>query len=155
MEYLSVRIDPASVSASGEALSKKQVFEILAQKAAQSYSLDAQVVRDQLHEREALGSTGFGGGVAIPHARINGLDKSVGLFIRLAEPIGFDAHDDQNVDLIFGLLSPQQGSADHLKALAEVSRFLRDETTLTKLRGAASDDALYVLLTGQKDQQAA
>lgn len=155
MEYLSVRIDPAAVTASGTALSKTQVFERLAAKAAQSYGLDSGLVLDSLKERESLGSTGFGGAVAIPHARIDGLDKSVGLFIRLAEPIGFDAHDDRDVDLIFGLLSPQQGSSDHLKALAEISRFLRDETTLTKLRGAASDDALYVLLTGQKDQQAA
>ena len=155
MEYLSVHTVPAAVTASGSALSKKQVFEMLAEKAAQSYRLDSRLVLDALHERESLGSTGFGGAVAIPHARIKGLNKSVGLFIRLAEPIGFDAHDGQDVDLIFGLLSPQQGSADHLKALAEISRFLRDETTLAKLRGAASDDALYVLLTGQKDQQAA
>lgn len=155
MEYLSVHIDPAAVTASGTALSKKQIFQALAAIAAQSYGLDPQMVMDSLHDRESLGSTGFGGSVAIPHARIKGLDKCVGMFIRLAEPIDFDAHDGQEVDLVFGLLSPQQGSADHLKALAEVSRFLRDESTLTKLRGAASDDALYVLLTGQKDQQAA
>lgn len=155
MEYLSVRIDPAAVMASGMALSKKQVFETLAENAAACYALDAEVVLEALQEREAIGSTGFGGAIAIPHARIHGLDKSVGLFIRLAEPIGFDAHDGQDVDLVFGLLSPHQGSADHLKALAEISRFLRDESVLTKLRGAASDDALYVLLTGHKDQQAA
>ncbi|HEY9090148.1 PTS sugar transporter subunit IIA [Parasphingorhabdus sp.] len=155
MEYLSVRIDPAAVMASGMALSKKQVFETLAEKAAECYPLDAEEVLEALHERESLGSTGFGGAVAIPHARLNGLDRSVGLFIRLAEPIGFDAHDGQDVDLVFGLLSPQHGSADHLKALAEISRYLRDESTLTKLRGAASEDALYALLTGHKDQQAA
>ena len=155
MEYLSVHIAPAAVAASGDALSKKQVFRMLAEKAAHSYMLDENLVLECLNERESLGSTGFGAGVAIPHARIKGMHKSVGLFLRLAQPISFDAHDGQDVDLVFGLLSPQQGSADHLKALAEVSRFLRDEAVLTKLRGAASDDALYVLLTGHKDQRAA
>ncbi len=155
MEYLSVRIDPAAVTASDTALSKQEIFGVLAKKASQCYGLDANVVIDRLQDRETLGSTGFGGSVAIPHARIKDLDQCVGLFIRLAEPIDFGAHDGQAVDLVFGLLSPDQGSADHLKALAEVSRFLREESTLTKLRGAASQDALYVLLTGQQDQQAA
>ncbi len=136
-------------------MTKQEIFGVLAKKAAQCYGLDADVIIDRLQDRETLGSTGFGGSVAIPHARIKDLDQCVGLFIRLAEPIDFDAHDGQAVDLVFGLLSPDQGSADHLKALAEVSRFLRDESNLTKLRGAASQDALYVLLTGQQDQQAA
>ncbi|MEW4468579.1 PTS sugar transporter subunit IIA [Parasphingorhabdus sp. JC815] len=155
MEYLSVHIDAAAVTASDTAMSKKQVFQALAGIAAKSYGLDQQMVVDALHDRESLGSTGFGGSVAIPHARIRGLDKCVGMFLRLAQPIDFDAHDGQEVDLVFGLLSPLQGSSDHLKALAEISRFLRDESILTKLRGASSEDALYVLLTGQKDQQAA
>ncbi len=155
MEYLSVYIDPAAIMASATVLSKQQIFTALAENASQSYGLDADLVLERLHDREAIGSTGFGGSVAIPHARIKQLDKCVGLFIRLAEPIGFDAHDGQDVDLIFGLLSPEQGSANHLKALAEVSRFLRDESVVTKLRGAASEDALYALLTGQQDQQAA
>lgn len=136
-------------------MSKNDVFATLAERASQCYGLDSQLVMDRLQDREALGSTGFGGSVAIPHARMGELDKSVGLFIRLAEPIGFDAHDGQDVDLVFGLLSPEQGSADHLKALAQISRFLRDDSIVAKLRGAASEDALYVLLTGQQDQQAA
>ncbi|WP_108811524.1 PTS sugar transporter subunit IIA [Sphingorhabdus sp. Alg231-15] len=155
MEYLSVHIDSAAVAASATAMSKQEVFATLAKKAAQSYGLDGDVVLQRLQDRESLGSTGFGGSVAIPHARIKELDECVGLFIRLAQPISFDAHDGQDVDLVFGLLSPDQGSADHLKALAEISRFLRDEATLTKLRGAASEDALFVLLTGQQDQRAA
>lgn len=155
MEYLSVHIDPAAIMASATVLSKQQIFATLAKNAGQSYGLNADLVLERLHGRESLGSTGFGGSVAIPHARIKQLDKCVGLFIRLAEPIGFEAHDGQDVDLIFGLLSPEHGSANHLKALAEVSRFLRDESIVTKLRGAASEDALYALLTGQQDQQAA
>lgn len=155
MKYLSVHMDAAAVTASATVMSKQEVFATLAKKAAQCYGLDASMVMDRLQDRETLGSTGFGGSVAIPHARIKELDQSVGLFIRLEQPIGFDAHDGQDVDLVFGLLSPEQGSADHLKALAEVSRFLRDESAVAKLRGAASEDALYVLLTGQQDQQAA
>ncbi|MEP3225266.1 MAG: PTS sugar transporter subunit IIA [Parasphingorhabdus sp.] len=155
MEYLSVHIDPAAIEASADLLSKPQIFELLAKKAAQSYDLDEHVVRERLHDRESLGSTGFGGSVAIPHARIKQLNQCVGLFVRLAQPIGFDAHDGQDVDMVFGLLSPEHGSADHLKALAEISRFLRDDSVISKLRGAASEDALYVLLTGQQDQQAA
>lgn len=155
MKYLSVHMDAAAVTASETAMSKREVFAALAKKASQCYGLDASIVTDRLQDRETLGSTGFGGSVAIPHARIKELDHCVGLFIRLEQPIGFDAHDGQDVDLIFGLLSPEQGSADHLKALAEVSRFLRDESTVAKLRGASSEDALYALLTGQQDQQAA
>ncbi len=155
MKYLSVHMDAAAVTASATALSKQEIFTALAKKASQCYGLNAEMVVDRLNDREALGSTGFGGSVAIPHARIKELDQCVGLFIRLKQSIGFDAHDGQDVDLIFGLLSPEQGSADHLKALAEVSRFLRDESIVAKLRGAASEDALYVLLTGQQDQQAA
>lgn len=155
MEYLSVHIDSAAVMTSETALSKQKIFSRLAQQAAKSYGLDAQLVQDRLNARESLGSTGFGGSVAIPHARIKQLDHSVGLFIRLPEPVAFDAHDGEDIDLVFGLLSPEQGSADHLKALAEISRFLRNESVVSKLRGASSDDALYALLTGQQDQQAA
>ncbi|GAA0476296.1 PTS sugar transporter subunit IIA [Parasphingorhabdus litoris] len=155
MEYLSVHIDAAAVSASATGLTKQDIFSILAKKAAECYGLDADMVLQRLQDRERLGSTGFGGSVAIPHARIKELDQCVGLFIRLEKPISFDAHDGQDVDLVFGLLSPEQGSADHLKALAEVSRFLRDDSVVAKLRGAASEDALYVLLTGQQGQQAA
>ncbi|QTD54747.1 PTS sugar transporter subunit IIA [Parasphingorhabdus cellanae] len=155
MKYLSVHIDAAAILASSTAMSKQEIFTTLAEKAAGSYDLDAQMVLDRLNDRESLGSTGFGGSVAIPHARIKQLDHSVGLFIRLAHPVAFDAHDGQDVDLVFGLLSPEQGSADHLKALAEISRFLRNESVVSKLRGANSEDALYVLLTGQQDQQAA
>tara|TARA_R110000772_G_scaffold59179_3_gene134000 strand:- start:301 stop:768 length:468 start_codon:yes stop_codon:yes gene_type:complete len=155
MKYLSVHIDADSVAMSATAVSKQDIFWMLANKASQCYGLDAEKVMDSLQARETLGSTGFGGAVAIPHAKIKELDQCVGLFIRLEQSIGFDAHDGQDVDLVFGLLSPEHGSADHLKALAEVSRFLRDEAVVAKLRGAASKDALYALLTGQQDQQAA
>ncbi|MEH6757116.1 MAG: PTS sugar transporter subunit IIA [Parasphingorhabdus sp.] len=155
MKYLSVHMDVAAVMVSAASMSKRDIFATFSQKAHQFYGLDATTVMDRLQDRETLGSTGFGGSVAIPHARVKELDRSVGLFIRLDQPIGFDAHDGQDVDLIFCLLSPEQGSADHLKALAEVSRFLRDESVTAKLRGAASKDALYALLMGQRDQQAA
>ena len=155
MKHLSIHLDTDAVVAQASAASKKTVFALLSQKAAHCYDLDAKQVAIALIEREALGSTGFGGSVAIPHAKIPGLESCVGVFLRLAKPIGFDAHDDQPVDLIFGLFSPKRGGVDHLKALAEISRFLRDSNMLAKLRGATSGDALYTLLAGQNEQQAA
>jgi nitrogen PTS system EIIA component len=107
--------------------------------------LDARLVADRLAEREKLGSTGFGNGVAIPHARIDGLPGVRGFFVRLAQPIDFDAVDGLPVDLVFALLSPADAGGDHLKALARVSRRLRHAPFLAKLRGAGSRDALWAL----------
>lgn len=155
MNFLSVRIEPKAVSADGTANSKQAIFATLASMAQDTYGLDASLIANGFNQREKLGSTGFGGGSAIPHAKIEDLNNCVGLFLRLAEPVPFDAHDGQPVDLVFGLLSPAQGGPDHLKALAEVSRYLRDETVVAKLRGASGADALYALLTGNREQQAA
>lgn len=155
MSLSTVRLEPQAVTLSSAASSTNEVFARLARLAAQSYGLGEEAVVTGLVERESLGSTGFGHGVAIPHAKIAGLEECVGLFLRLEQPLAFAAHDGQPVDLVFGLLSPMQGGVDHLKALAEVSRYLRDADTVTKLRGADSEDALYVLLTGLREQQAA
>ena len=107
-------------------------------------------VADGLAAREKLGSTGFGGGVAIPHARLPGLARVRGLFLRLAQPIEYKALDDAPVDLVFALLSPPDAGADHLKALAQVSRRLRDIGFVAKLRGAGSTDALYALFAADE-----
>jgi len=155
MRHLSIQISTDAVSCDATVRSKGETFVHLARLAADCYGLDENVIAAGLSEREALGSTGFGASVAIPHAKIIGLEQCVGLFLRLAEPIGFGAHDGKPVDLVFGLLSPEQGGADHLKALAEISRFLRDDSMVAKLRGASGKDALYVLLTGQREQRAA
>jgi len=100
-----------------------------------------------LSERERLGSTGIGMGVAIPHGKLSGLDRLCGIFARLDRPIPFEAIDDQPVDLIFVLLAPENAGADHLKALARVARLLRDRAVCDKLRGTDNHDALYALLT--------
>lgn len=116
---------------------------------------DPRIIVDLLSAREKLGSTGFGGGVAIPHAKLEGLTQVVGAFVRLAQPIDFQAVDDLPVDLVFMLLSPPNAGAVHLKALARVSRRLRDEAFLQKLRGAGSPDALYALFTADEVRDAA
>lgn len=135
--------------------SKKALFQSVAGLAGKLYALDQRLIADRLGERERLGSTGFGGGVAIPHGKIEGLDRVVGLFAKLAEPIEFSAIDGLPVDLVFLLLSPPDAGVDHLKALARVSRRLRDRAFVAKLRGAGSADALYALFAGAGSRDAA
>lgn len=135
--------------------SKKALFQTLATLSEKRLGLDARHVGERLGEREKLGSTGFGGGVAIPHGKIEGLDRVIGLFAKLAQPIEFAAIDGAPVDLVFLLLSPPQAGVDHLKALARVSRKLRDRGFIAKLRGAGSADALYALFAGDKTRDAA
>ena len=142
--------------ASGLALAnKKALFAHFAQAAAQEYGLEAHDVVESLTERERLGSTGFGSGVAIPHGKIAGLDQIVALFAQLAQPIDFQAIDDMPVDLVFCLLSPPEAGAEHLKALALVSRWLRDPTFVAKLRGAGSADAILAVITSATARDAA
>ena len=134
---------------------KKQLCQQIGAVAADLYALDARQVADKLTARERLGSTGFGNGVAIPHAKVEGLDTVSGVFMRLAQPLAFDAVDDLPVDLVFALVSPVDAGADHLKALARVSRRLRDRNFLTKLRGAGSRDALFALFSVDDARDAA
>jgi PTS system nitrogen regulatory IIA component len=134
---------------------KKALFQHLAQHAARLTGLDARQIVDRLADRERLGSTGFGGGVAIPHGKIDGLDRVIGVFARLAQPIDFAAIDDMPVDLVFLLLSPPDAGVEHLKALARVSRRLRDRAFTAKLRGAGSEDALYALFVSGDARHAA
>ncbi|HEY9579770.1 MAG TPA: PTS sugar transporter subunit IIA [Rhizorhapis sp.] len=135
--------------------SKKQLFQRLSQIAAAAYGLDEQMVSERLLERERLGSTGFGGGVAIPHAKLDDLASMCAVVVLLEEPIPFDAVDGLPVDVVFVLLSPSDCGADHLKALARVSRYLRDERQMARLRGAGSDEALFALLAGSETRDAA
>ena len=155
MDQLGDLLAPEAVQASLTAPNKKALFQQLAQLAAKIAGCDPKLVLDRLVERERLGSTGFGGGVAIPHGKIDGLDHVVGLFARLAQPIEFAAVDDMPVDLVFLLLSPPDAGVEHLKALARVSRKLRDRAFVEKLRGAGSDDALYALFIGSESRDAA
>ena len=127
----------------------------LGQAAASELGLDAGEIADALNEREALGSTGFGGGVAIPHGKIDGLKKVYGLVARLDQPMDYDAIDKMPVDIIFLILSPPDAGADHLRALAAVSRVARHGTVIEKMRGARGRDALAAVLMGAEERTAA
>ena len=146
---------PGAVVAALVAPNKKTLFQQLGTIAERIHDVDAALVVERLTERERLGSTGFGGGIAIPHGKIDGLDHVVGIFARLAQPVDFASIDDEPVDLVFMLLSPTDAGASHLKALAQVSRVLRDRAFVAKLRGAASDDALFALFESGEARDAA
>ncbi|MES2055661.1 MAG: PTS sugar transporter subunit IIA [Pseudomonadota bacterium] len=146
---------PETVVQGVAAGTKKALLQQLAAMLADIHGLDGKLVADALIGREKLGSTGFGGGVAIPHGKLAGLPQVIGLFARVAQPVEFQAIDDLPVDLIFVLLSPPDAGAAHLKALARVSRRLRDRDFLAKLRGAGSPDALYALFTQDEARDAA
>jgi nitrogen PTS system EIIA component len=134
---------------------KKALFQAMATLGGQLTGLDPREIGERLAERERLGSTGFGQGVAIPHGKIDGLGQVVGLFAKLERPLDFGAVDGLPVDLVFVLLSPPEAGVDHLKALARVSRRLRDQGFVAKLRGAGSADALYALFAGGDARDAA
>jgi PTS system nitrogen regulatory IIA component len=140
-------ITPARVVPAFKVTSKKQALQELSRACAEFTGLDERAIFEVLVERERLGTTGVGGGVAIPHGKLAGLQRLYGLFARLEQPIDYDSIDEQPVDLIFLLLAPETAGADHLKALARVSRKLRDSETCEKLRGSDSADALYALLS--------
>ena len=128
---------------------KRQLLQDLSVKAAALTDINERTIFDTLLERENLGSTGFGNGTALPHARIPELKKVYGIFARLNSPIDFEAIDGKPVDLVFVLLSPEGSGADHLTALAKVSRILKDEATCTKLRQVDSAEEAYALLNNQ------
>ena len=129
---------PDAVLASVKASGKKALLAELASRAASIFKLDERKLFDRLLERERLGSTGIGGGIAIPHGRLAGIDKPHGLFARLAHPVDFDSIDERPVDVVFLLVAPEGAGADHLKALARVSRLLRDRSLVEKLRATES-----------------
>ena len=129
-----------------KASNKKQALQELAERAAKIVGIDARHIFDVLLERERLGTTGVGQGVAIPHGKLAQLDRLYGVFARLEHAIDFESIDDQPVDLLFLLLAPEGAGADHLKALAKVSRLLRNKAVCEKLRGSESADAIYALL---------
>ena len=148
-------ITPRGVVAQLRAANKKQALQDLAKRASVVTGIQERTIYDVLIERERLGTTGIGMGIGIPHGRLPGLTKLYGLFARLERAIPFEAIDEQPVDLLFLLLAPEAAGANHLKALALVSRLLRDRTVCEKLRGTDSADALYALLTDRTATQAA
>jgi nitrogen PTS system EIIA component len=132
--------------------SKAQILTTLAECFGAVHGLDPAHVLERILEREALGSTGFGRGVAIPHARIDGLTRPVVAFLRLEQPVDFDAADGMPVDCVFGLLSPDQAGALHLQALAAISRLTRDDRMRGRLAAAPDADALYAVLVNAVDR---
>ena len=155
MVYFNDIVAPEAVATDVSANGKKALFQKIAQLSASAYRLNPDMVSEALFERERLGSTGFGGGVAIPHAKIPGLDRMSAAVVLLDPPLAFDAVDDAPVDIVFTLLSPVDSGAEHLKTLARVSRYLRDEGHVARLRGAKSAEALHALLAGGETRDAA
>ena len=134
---------------------KRKLLQLLGQMAGGRLGYDPAAIVETLAERERLGSTGFGNGVAIPHGKVQGLKSIYAMVVRLAEPIDYKAIDGQPVDLAFMLLSPPDAGAEHLKALAAVSRVVRHGPTIEKLRGARSRDAFAAVLMGADERDAA
>ncbi len=148
-------LKPSGVIHHLHACCKREALEIMADKAATLLDRPTSEIVETLLEREQLGSTGVGDGVAIPHGKIEGLSAITGVLALLEKPVSFDAVDDQPVDLIFLLLAPANATAAHLKALAKVSRLLRDPDTRQALRGADSAEALFALATSAEKPDAA
>lgn len=148
-------LKPEAVKVFSTASSKKRLFQEIADIAQTAYGLDASVTVDALLERESLGPTGVGHGVALPHARLAGLDQVVGAFVMMEKPIDFGAVDRQPVDIAFALFAPEDAGVEHLKALALVSRTLREPALCSKLRANLDPTTLYALLTEAQSVQAA
>lgn len=148
-------LDGDAVKVLGGCTSKKRLFHDLGALAETHHDLPASDVIDALIEREGLGPTGVGHGIALPHARLPQLDRVVGIFLRLEKPLDFDAIDHQPVDLVFCLLAPDGAGVDHLKALAMVARTLRDTDVCAKLRANSDPSTLFALLTETIAHQAA
>lgn len=148
-------LKPAAVRVVGHVTSKKRLFQDLAELASAVYGVDAAETVNALQERESLGPTGVGHGVALPHARLDGLDRVIGIFIRLEKPLDFDAVDRQPVDLVFALFAPKDSGVEHLKALALVSRTMRDPAICAKLRSNVDPATLHAVLTEARSNQAA
>jgi nitrogen PTS system EIIA component len=148
-------VTPASVIANLRAANKRHALQELAKRAAALTGRHERAIFEVLLERERLNTTGIGNGTALPHGRLPDLPRLYGLFARLEKPIDFEAIDNQPVDVIFMLLTPASAGADHLKALARISRLLRDRTICDKLRGTDRSDALYALLSDRAASHAA
>lgn len=152
---LAAILRPKGIKVLGATSSKKRLFHDIGDLAASCYGLDPLTVAEALLEREGLGPTAVGHGVALPHARINGIDGVCGLFVRLEKPLDFDAVDRQPVDLLFTLFAPESAGVEHLKALALVSRTMRDASVCAKLRSNSDPLILHAILTEAQATQAA
>lgn len=152
---LSELLKPEAIRVNTAASSKKRLMHDVADLAQAGYGIQPSSAVEALLERESLGPTGVGHGVALPHARISGIDRVVGVFLLLEKPIDFDSVDRQPVDIVFGLFAPEDAGVEHLKALARVSRLLRDTSVCTKLRANRDPGTLFTILTEDEAMKAA
>jgi PTS system nitrogen regulatory IIA component len=152
---LSKLLMPGAVRVVGQLTGKKRLFQELGEIAAQAYGLNASFATDRLQERESLGPTGVGHGIALPHARLDDIDRIVAVFLRMEKPLDYDSVDRQPVDLVFGLFAPKDSGVEHLKALALVSRTMRDAGICAKLRANTDTAKLHAILTEARSTQAA
>jgi PTS system nitrogen regulatory IIA component len=152
---LSDLIDASAVLPALKANSKKQLLQMLAEKASEITGLPEREIFDTVLQRERLGSTGVGNGIAIPHGKLPGVKQITGVFARLESPVDFEALDDQPVDLVFLLLAPEGAGADHLKALSRIARVLRDPDTIAKIRGTKDAAAIHAFLSETSASHAA
>ena len=152
---LSDLIEVPAILPALRANSKKQLLQMLAERASEITGMPEREVFDTILQRERLGSTGVGNGIAIPHGKLGGVKRITGVFARLDAPVDFDALDDQPVDLVFLLLAPEGAGADHLKALSRIARVLRDAETVAKVRGTRDATAIHALLSDTQGSQAA
>ncbi len=148
-------VTPQAIRLFGTIKSKKRLFHEIAETAETAWGIDAAQAVDALQERESLGSTGVGHGVALPHARIDGIEQVRGVFVRLEKTLDYGSVDRAPVDLVFALFAPRDAGVEHLKALALVSRTLRDSGLRSKLRANTDNDKLFAILTAHPDVKAA
>lgn len=154
MEFSNL-LKPEAIRIFSSVSSKKRLLHDIAGIAEACYQTDYSQTVEALMERESLGPTGVGGGIALPHARLEQLDKVVGAFVLLENPVEFDAIDKQPVDIVFGLFAPKSAGVEHLKALALVSRTLREQSIVAKIRSNPKSSTLYTILTEPANVQAA
>jgi nitrogen PTS system EIIA component len=152
---LSDLVTQKSIMPSVKVASKKQLLQVLSEKAAEITGLSERDIFDTIMQREKLGSTGVGNGIAIPHGKLKNVGSITGIFARLETPVDFEALDDEPVDLVFMLLAPETAGADHLKALSRIARILREPDMVSKLRQTKDASALFAFLTSQPTSYAA
>ncbi|SEN12988.1 PTS IIA-like nitrogen-regulatory protein PtsN [Pseudorhodobacter antarcticus] len=152
---ISSLLAPGAVRVLGHLTSKKRLFQEIGEIMSIVHGLNPSIAVDGLQERESLGPTGVGHGIALPHARLQELDKIIGVFFRIEKPLDYDSVDRQPVDLVFALFAPKDSGVDHLKALALVSRTMRDAGVVTKLRANNDPAKLHAILTEARAPQAA
>lgn len=152
---LSDLVDVPAIMPALKANSKKQLLQLLSERAASITGIPEREIFDTVLQRERLGSTGVGNGIAIPHGKLAGVKRITGVFARLETPVDFEALDDEPVDLVFLLLAPEGAGADHLKALSRIARVLRDGETVAKVRGTSDAAAIHALLSDTQGSKAA